>query len=484
MTAEFVSTDPASHVALRDAAAAVVAAVARAASRPGPRSPYSPAALAIAVGQLDPCPEEGLPLETVLEEIEIVLAGGVRVNDPACVAHLHPPPLIAAAATELAIAVTNQSQDAYDGSPAGTLVEDHLVRWLAREHGLGPDGSGVMTLGGTGSNLLGLLLARDRAGEQVRRDGLPPDHRTWRIVASAASHDSIRRSAALLGLGTEAVEAVRTEAHGQISIAALDAALERLRREGLRPIAFVGTAGTTDLGAIDPLDLLADRAAAHRAWFHVDAAVGSGLMLSDTLRQRLYGIERADSVTCDLHKLWWQPFGASALLVPDVERLRAVHHASVYLNRPEDEADGQLNLVGRSLDTSRRFDALKVLVSLRTIGRKRLAEMVDHCVALAVHGAKEVATRPELELLAPPSTVMVVFRALGTDHYELDIDLDALNTRIQRELFASGQVVLGRTRVHGAVALKLTLVNPMTTTEEIDAVLDLVVAAAAPAAAA
>ena len=105
--------------------------------------------------------------------------------------------------------------DAFDASPAATYAEDALVRWLAREHGLGADGSGVMTMGGTASNLLGLLLARDRAGENVRRDGVPPN--AWRIVATAASHDSIRRSAALLGLGTEAVIGVPTERTGAMS---------------------------------------------------------------------------------------------------------------------------------------------------------------------------------------------------------------------------------------------------------------------------
>ena len=110
-------------------------------------------------------------------------------------------------------------------------------------------------------------------------------------------------------------------------------------------------------------------------------------MLSDRHRHRLKGIERADSVTADLHKLWWMPFGASALLVPDVGALRAVHHASVYLNRPEDEAEGQLNLVGRSLDTSRRFDALKVLIALRATGRKRLGEMVDAVLDLTQYAA-------------------------------------------------------------------------------------------------
>ena len=444
---------------LRAAALTVIDALERAAALPGPRSPLTTAELEAIVARLDPCPAEPTPL---LEGFDDVLAGGIRLEDPFCVAHLHPPPLVSAAVAELAVGVTNQSQDAFDASPAGTLAEDHLVRWLAREHGLGERGSGVMTLGGTGSNLLGLLLARDRAGEDVRRHGLR-DHRDWRIIASAASHDSIRRSAALLGLGTEAVIAVDTDARGALDLA-------KLRVDG-RVIAVVGTAGTTDLGAIDPLEALADTARELGAWFHVDAAVGSGLVLSDRLRPLLRGIERADSVTADLHKLWWQPFSASALLVPDVERLRAVHHASNYLNRPEDEAAGQLNLVGRSLDTSRRFDALKVLIALRATGRRRLAEMIEHVVDLAAYAAERVEARPEFELVAPPTTVMVAFRHRHAD-----------NVALHRDLFASGHAVIGRTRVKGEVALKLTLLNPRTTREQVDALLDVISAAAPPAA--
>jgi glutamate/tyrosine decarboxylase-like PLP-dependent enzyme len=239
---------------------------------------------------------------------------------------------------------------------------------------------------------------------------------------------------------------------------------------GEHVIAIVGTAGTTDLGAIDPLDALADRAQRHGAWFHVDAAVGSGLVLSASQRPRLHGIERADSVTADLHKLWWQPFSASALLVPDVEILKAVHHASDYLNRPEDEAEGQLNLVGRSLDTSRRFDALKVLIALRATGRRRLGEMIDQVLALAQYAGEAITRHPQLELATPPSTVMVAFRHRGDD---------ATNIRIHRDLFASGRAVIGRTRVKGRVSLKLTLLNPYTTRQDIDALLGEIVSAAA-----
>ena len=150
--------------------------------------------------------------------------------------------------------------------------------------------------------------------------------------------------------------------------------------------------------------------------------------------------------------------------------LRAVHHASVYLNRPEDEAEGQLNLVGRSLDTSRRFDALKVLIALRAVGRRRLGEMIDTCLELAQHAGRAIEARPELELLTRPSTVMVAFRHRADD---------ATNIRIHRDLFASGRAVIGRTTVDGTVALKLTLLNPHTTPHDIDALLDEIVSAGA-----
>ena len=207
---EFVTADPTTHAALREAIDATVDALTRTLGAPGPRSPLTSEQLAATARALDPCPPEGAPIAQVLEDLAGVLDGSLRLGDPRTVAHLHPAPLIAAAAGELAVGLTNQSMDAFDASPAATFVEDHLVSWLAREHGLGARGSGVMTMGGTASNLLGLLLARDRAGENVRRDGLPPND--WRIVASEASHDSIRRSAALLGLGTEAVIGVETDA--------------------------------------------------------------------------------------------------------------------------------------------------------------------------------------------------------------------------------------------------------------------------------
>jgi L-2,4-diaminobutyrate decarboxylase len=475
-----LTSQPEAHEQLRRHALAMAEAVVGARRTARPYSGADPALLAARIAALDPCPPEGVALDTLLAQVrDDVLAHGVDVAHPHCAAHLHCPTLLSAAVAELAIGATNQSLDSFDQAPAATLVEDHLVRWLAGVLGLPAAGSGVLTSGGTASNLLGLLLARERACARTdgwsAGGGLPPAAARWRIVASAAAHDSVRRSAAVLGLGADRVLGVATDARGAIDLAALDEQLGALAQRGLEPIALVATAGTTDLGAIDPIAALAARARASGAWLHVDAAVGSAFALSPRLAPRLEGIAMADSVTADLHKLWFMPIGASALLVRDVALLGAVHHHSDYLNRAEDEADGVLNLVGRSLDTSRRFDALKILVGLRSTGRRRLAAMVERCVELAAEAGRLVTAHPQLELLAEPNTVTVVFRWCGARDGDR---VDAINTAAQRALLCSGRAIVGRTRLDGRVALKLTLVNPLARPQDIAELLDAVADAA------
>lgn len=477
----FLDGSPAAHDALRAAVEEVLAVLAATdgatGGQAGGRGPFpsaGPARLRETATAIEPLPEDPEPLGEVLADVgRTVLAHGARVADPWCAAHLHPPTLLTAAATELAIAATNQSMDSYDQAPMATYVEDRLVGRLSELIGLPETGSGVLTSGGTASNLLGLLLARDHAAGGPNLSGLPAGAGRWRILASAGAHVSVRQAAAVLGLGRDAVVAVTTDDDGRMDVAALDRTLDQLKQTGGVPIAVVGTAGTTDTGAVDPLAALADRAAAVGAWFHVDAAVGSALVLSDRLRPLVAGLERADSITADLHKLWWQPIGASALLVRDAAALGSVREPADYLNRTDDDV---LNLVDRSLDTSRRFDALKILVSLRATGRRRLAGLVEHLVDLAAKAGEAVRRRTDLELLAPPQTVTVLFRCRpdGVDEDRLD----ALNVDVQRRLLASGRAVVGRTRYRGRVALKLTFTNPLTGHDDVTALLAAVAAEA------
>lgn len=464
----FVATDAAGLATLARATGLAIGSLDQPAE--GPRSNRTPAQLRAGVRSLDVCPLEGVALDTVLDELgAAVWAHGVRPLDVACVAHLHPPSVVPAVVTELTIASSNQSMDSWDQAPAATEVELHLMDFLGARIGFSKRASGVMTSGGTASNVLGLTLARSWAaskiGVDVLKAGLPDEARTWRILASDQAHFSVQRAAAQLGLGRDAVVTIATDSSGAMDIGALDAALEGLDADGLSPIALCATAGTTDLGAIDPLEAIAQRARNVGAWLHVDAAVAGAFIMSEILRPRLRGLSLADSVTIDFHKLWWQPFNASALVVSDVERFDLLRVRSNYLDRG-DELEGMVNLVGRSLDTSRRFDAAKVVASLRTIGQRAFAAMLEHLVELNIYAAQSIDARNDLELVAPASTVSCVFDAPGYDADDL--------RRVQQELLAEGAMVLGRTEIHGRAALKFTFMNPLATRDDVDQLLTVV----------
>ncbi len=460
---------PAGSAGLLDAVRTTLAAVAPQAA---PRTDRSPARLATLVADLDVCPEDPVPFDEVVAD----LAGrtwqhGVQVAHPDCAAHLHPPALTSAVATEVAIAAANQSLDSWDQAPAATELELRLVGWLAHRFGLPAGATGVVTSGGTASNLLGLTLARDRlaarSGVDVRAEGLPAGADRWRILASDGAHFSIQRSAALLGLGHRAVVPVATDGAGRMDPVALAAEVERLTTDGHPILAIVATAGTTDLGAVDPIAAVADVADAAGTWLHVDAAVGGAFVLSDQLRPLLAGIGRARSVTVDLHKLWWQPIGASVLLVADAGSFDAVRTPSAYLDRPDDDASGVTNLVSRSLDTTRRFDAAKAVTSLRATGRRQLGAMLDHLVHLATVAARAVDDDADLVLVAEPTTVMCTFRWAGDPAADVE-------AQVQRRLLASGRAIVGRTVLGGAAALKLTFTDPTTTDEQVRALVRLV----------
>ncbi|MHB1088181.1 MAG: pyridoxal phosphate-dependent decarboxylase family protein [Acidimicrobiales bacterium] len=437
---------------------------------PGPRSNASPRALHDLVSALEVCPEQGVGLANSLADLgRVVWANAVVPSDAACVAHLHPPTLVASVVTELSIAATNQSMDSWDQAPAATEVELHLMRWLAQLIAMPASASGIMTSGGTASNVLGLTLARSWAarslGVDVLKTGLPHESSTWRIVCSDQAHFSVQRGAAQLGLGRDAVTTVTSTPTGAMDLDALDETLERFEKDGLRAIAIVATAGTTDLGAIDPLEGIAERAKRHDAWLHVDAAVAGAYLLSETLRPQLAGLADADSVTIDFHKLWWQPFNASALIVRDQEHFDLLRVKSNYLDRG-DELEGMVNLVGRSLDTSRRFDAAKVFASLRAVGRRELAHMLEHLLSLAQYAGDRLSESARFDVLTPPTSVMCVFGARGFDANDL--------RTVQQSLLARGEMVLGRTEIKGVSALKFTFMNPLATTSDVERLIALV----------
>ncbi len=244
---------------------------------------------------------------------------------------------------------------------------------------------------------------------------MPAQASRLRVLCSSVAHFSVQQSAAILGLGHGAVLPVRVDAAQRMDIDALRGAIADLRDQGLVPMAVVSTAGTTDFGSIDPLAAVADVAEREGLWLHVDAAYGGALAFSERLRPWLDGIDRADSLTVDFHKLFWQPISAGALLLRDRSAWELLRLHADYLNPVEAGEQGTLDLVTKSIQTTRRFDSLKLFVTLRTLGRKRFAALVEQTVDLAAAVAACIDADPAFELVAPVAINSVVFRCVSAE---------------------------------------------------------------------
>lgn len=398
--------------------------------------------------------------QALVEMSRIYLDDAVWFHEPTYAAHLNCPVVVPALLAEVFVSAVNSSLDTFDQSVGGTFVERHLVDWTAHRIGFGPDADGIFTSGGTQSNLQALLLARDRAL------GIHGDPARLRILASADGHFSVQKAARLLGLGDAAVVTIPVDAERRMDVPALSSTLASLTDAGLVPMAVVATAGTTDFGAIDPLTEIAGLCDGYDAWLHVDAAYGGGLLVSPTRRHLLDGIERADSVTIDYHKTWFQPVSASALVVRDRAHLRHVTWHADYLNpQPKKGEAAHPNQVDKSLQTTRRFDALKVWLTLRVMGPDRIGEYVDTVVDLAAEVAARLDDEPGIELAAPPQLSTLVFRYRPDRLAEDEVDL--LMPRIRSALYERGTAMVAGTKVDGRAWLKLTLLNPLTTVDDV-----------------
>ncbi|GAA1943064.1 pyridoxal phosphate-dependent decarboxylase family protein [Kitasatospora viridis] len=457
--------------AYRESLAAGVATVAEQVARvDGPFTGVTPQQLAPRVDAVDldrPLHDPG----AALAELEqVYLRDAVYFHHPRYLAHLNCPVVIPALLGEAVLSAVNSSLDTWDQSAGGTLIERRLIDWTAGRIGFGPGADGVFTSGGSQSNLHALLLAREEALHRLGGDrALLP---RLRVLASAAGHFSVQKSAKLLGLAPDAVVTVPTDADRRMRPEALAAELERCRREGRPVMAVVATAGTTDFGTIDPLPDLAELCERAGAWLHVDAAYGCGLLVSPTRRHLLAGIERAASVTVDYHKSFFQPVSSSALVVADAAVLRhATYHAD-YLNPARMVEQRIPNQVDKSLQTTRRFDALKLWLTLRVMGADGVGALFDEVLDRAADAHDLVAADPRFEVVTRSQLSTLVFRYLpaGDGAHPL---ADGANLHARAALAASGAAVVAGTTVEGRHFLKFTLLNPETTLADIAEVLDL-----------
>ncbi len=426
-------------------------------------------------------PETGVGLDQVLDELAAhVIPYGTRVGKPGFSAFIVNGPTTTGVAAK--VAAIAASPHRYMRT-APNHLEALSLQWLQALCGVPESHQGIYSTGGSVANLVALGAARQAAYEAVgvdpAADGID---RPGRIYASVEAHHTVNRSAAVLGLGRRAVVPIPVDDHQRVDVDAMVAAMAADRDAGLLPVAIVGTAGTTNTGAIDPLARLADLAAEHDVWFHVDGAYGLLGAAVPELAERYAGVERADSVITDPHKWLATPIGIGATFVRDADLLyRAfTEEPADYLEgffdpeaaeSPYDDMGVPYADFGVELTSPAR--GMVVWAMLRELGVDGVRATVRRDVGFAQRLADRARSEQRLELLTEPELSIVCFRYVP-EGGATATELDELNDRILKVLRRDTPYVPSSTRVGGNLALRPCYVNPRTTESDVDGLADAV----------
>jgi glutamate/tyrosine decarboxylase-like PLP-dependent enzyme len=354
------------------------------------------------------------------------------------------------------------------GNHVANHVEAQVVDWCKEIVGFPQDASGLLVSGGSMANFVGLTVARNSLpGVDVRSEGVEALPQRLVTYASVEVHSCVQKAIEALGLGAQSLRKVPVNAAYEIDIDALERAIEADRAAGERPFCVIGNAATINTGAVDDLDALARVCSRQALWFHVDGAIGALLALAPAHRHLVRGIERADSVTLDLHKWLHIPFEAACALVRDRKAHRdAFALTPEYLEHTERGlASGNLWFSEYGLQLSRGFKALKVWLSIKEHGLDKFGRLIDQNIAQAHELAALVDAEPGFELMAPVATNIVCFRynpgGLPDDA------LNACNEELLIRLHESGVAAPSYTTLDGRYCLRAAIVNHRTVSEDL-----------------
>jgi aromatic-L-amino-acid decarboxylase len=410
-------------------------------------------------------PEKGRDLTAVLEDFE-------RYIKPFATGNIHPMFMGWAQGAGTPVGMIAEMLAAGMNSNCGGRnhiaidVERQIARWMAQAFGFPQDASGIFVTGASMANFLSLLVARDQAygDSNVRLNGLGARNAQLIAYASREAHNCVRQAMELAGLGARHLRLIPSDADRRMDVNALRHAIAADRVAGFKPFLIVGTAGTVDTGAVDPLDQLADVAHSEDMWFHVDGAFGALAALAPELKPLVTGLERADSIAFDFHKWLHVPYDAGFFLVRDPNaHKRAFSTDAAYLSRaPRGLAVGETWPCDLGADLSRGFRALKTWMTIETFGAEKLGLCIAQCCRMA--------KRLEAWIEASDSFVMRAPVALNIVSFGVKDDPDgALAREIVMELHERGEAAPSLTILDGAPAIRAAIINHRTHEADIDA---------------
>ncbi|GGK55625.1 aspartate aminotransferase family protein [Planomonospora parontospora subsp. parontospora] len=400
------------------------------------------------------------------------LEEGTRLHHPASLGHQVAAPDFPAALADLVHGAANNPMAVYEMGAAAATVEHEVVRWMLEKAGYGAAGGGVLTHGGSLANLTALLAARAAVAPDAWTAGVPGD---LALLAPASAHYSLTRAAAILGLGERAVVPLETDPLGRIDVARLPEALDRVRRAGRRPMALVASACATGTGLHDDLRGIGEFCAEHGVRFHVDGAHGMSALLSDEHRHRLDGVELADSLIWDAHKMLRTSSLAAAVLTRRGSDLDAAFRQEAsYLFYGDLHGDGDsgepggrdsgargIDSIGRTVECSKAELGLKVFLNLAWRGERGLGDYVARQYATARRLWELGRERPGFTFPYEPESNIVCFRYGTGDQLE-----------IRERLMAEGSFHLTSAEIGGVRHLRATVMAPATDDKTLESLLD------------
>jgi len=448
-----------------------------AAARPTDPTPYGELRRAFfgETGEPSAAPEGPTTSREVLREFRVRVAPHLfNAQHPGSFAYFTAPPLPMSIAGEVLAQWTQQGVDVWAASPAASLVEEEVTAWLREIVGLGEGSWGVLTSGGVMANIMAMTVARDIHLARLLGRREPPRGSALeraRVYASDQAHFSIERALDVLGFPTQTLRIVPSDERFRLHAGPVAEAVAEDRSAGALPFAIAAVAGSTNTGSVDLVGELADLAEREGLWLHVDAAYGGAARLSERDAGRVPDLARADSVTIDPHKWFFQAYDIGALLVKRREDLQQTFHRMPEYYRHARPEEAPLNWFEFSIEGTRRFRGLKLWLSWKHLGTRGLGRLVERTDDLAAHLAARCRELPGFQVLPEePELSVVCFRHvpvdLGPDH------LDAYQDRLQVALEESGDAWVSTTRLRGRTFLRAGIVNHLATEADVDRMLE------------
>jgi aromatic-L-amino-acid decarboxylase len=410
-------------------------------------------------------PETGGDFGDSLAQFAAAAANGFEPAGPGYLAFVPGGGLFSSSIADFLAKGVNRFPNLWETAPGIVQIEMNVIRWICDLFAYPKEARGILTTGGSVANLSAIVTAR--------RDRLGDDFLDGTYYVSEQAHASVAKAATIAGFSQKNLRRIAVDAELRMRVDALREQIRADRAAGSRPFLVVTNAGSTNTGAVDPMDEIADVAADEGLWMHADAAYGGFFVLTDRGRHRLSGIERSDSVTLDPHKGLFLPYGVGSLVVRDGGALRAAHYAGAdYLQ--DVASEGELpNLSEYSIELSRDFRGLRVWLPLQLHGVAAFRDLLDEKLDLAAYLNDALRADPAIEVPWEPQLTVVPFRIRGGD--------DDDNRRFLERINASKRVFCSSTLLDGRVTIRACILNHRTHRDRIDEAIEIIGKAAAEA---